>query len=85
VIVEDRILRDRVEQVSVRWLLHPQADPGALSVQGSVVEVAQDGSTAGWFSPGYGVRLASRSVVVIWSPRDREVVRTVVSRPRTQR
>ncbi len=65
VIVRDEILAHNARRVRIRWLLHPGADPASVRVEGeSRVVEAREGGTAGWFSPTYGERIASRYVEV---------------------
>ncbi|HEX8321738.1 heparinase II/III domain-containing protein [Longimicrobium sp.] len=65
VTVEDRIEPGAAREATVGWLLHPDAPAGAVRVDGprEVVE-AVEGDTAGWYSPAYGERIASRRVQV---------------------
>lgn len=67
--VEDTVLRPEAREAAVRWLLHPDADPAHLSAPGAAVEGAIEDGVESWFSPGYGVRVPSRSVYVAWDPR----------------
>ena len=65
VVVHDKILAPGARRVRVRWLLHPDADPALVRVEGgSRVVEAREGAPEGWFSPTYGVRVASRYVEV---------------------
>jgi len=59
-------VQDRSRQGSgfrVAWLLHPGADPSLVSSDGADWRGADDGSPLGWFSPAYGVKVASRYFV----------------------
>ncbi|HEX8694180.1 MAG TPA: heparinase II/III family protein [Longimicrobium sp.] len=77
--VEDRVEPGVADEAAVRWLLHPDADPAAVRVEGSCeVKAAVEGETAGWFSPGYGVRLPSRYVEVRRPAREGAVVVTTI-------
>ncbi len=71
VTVEDEAPSGARELV-VRWLLHPDADPEQVRVEGeSRLFRGEEGSTPGWFSPTYGARTAT------WC---REAVRTTPCR-----
>ena len=60
VVVEDTVLARDARIVHVRWLLHPDADPRAIEVDGEAhVQRADEHDVAGWFSPHYGERIAS--------------------------
>ncbi|WP_183685466.1 heparinase II/III domain-containing protein [Longimicrobium terrae] len=61
--VVDDVQPGVAEQAEVRWLLHPDADPRSVQVEGGAeTAAAAEGDPAGWYSPGYGVRLPSRTV-----------------------
>jgi hypothetical protein len=79
--VEDRVLRPGTREAVVRWLLHPAADPAWVRAPGARVVEAAPADPAGWFSPGYGVRLPSRLVDVRWAPAERPAVQTLVGPP----
>ncbi|HYH83633.1 MAG TPA: alginate lyase family protein [Longimicrobium sp.] len=79
--VEDRVLRPGTREAAVRWLLHPGADAAWIRAPGARVVEADPARTAGWFSPGYGVRLPSRAVEVRWAPSGDAAVRTVITPP----
>lgn len=76
--VEDMVLRPEAREAAVRWLLHPDADPAHLSATGASVEDASEGAVESWFSPGYGVRIPSRSVLVVWDPRSQPTSITTI-------
>jgi len=80
VVVRDEVLAPGARRVRVRWLLHPDADPSLVRVEGgSRIVEAQEGTPEGWFSPTYGVRVASRYVEVEREVGDgREVVTEIV-------
>ncbi|MBW3656190.1 MAG: heparinase II/III family protein, partial [Gemmatimonadetes bacterium] len=80
VVVDDTVLRPGARQARVFWLLHPDADPGQVQVAGGQTGIAVEGDPAGWFSPGYGVRLPSRFVSAGWDPGRDPRLRTVVRR-----
>lgn len=66
----------------IRWLLHPDADPALVRVQGgSRALEASEEAPAGWFSPTYGVRLASRYVEAERDVKDGEALVTEILRP----
>jgi hypothetical protein len=47
-------------EMRVRWLLHPDADPRMVEVEGgATLHEAAEGDVLGWFSPHYGERLPS--------------------------
>jgi hypothetical protein len=65
VVVQDEPLAPEAQRVRIRWLLHPGADPASVCVEGeSRLVRALEGDPAGWFSPTYGERIASRYVEV---------------------
>lgn len=65
VIVEDTVISKEARTARVRWLLSPDADPSIVRVEGdSQLLTADEHSVAGWFSPHYGQRLATRYVDV---------------------
>lgn len=65
VVVRDEVLASGIHRVRIRWLLHPDADPASVRVEGeSQVVEAREGEPAGWFSPTYGERVASTYVEV---------------------
>ncbi|HEY9428581.1 MAG TPA: heparinase II/III family protein, partial [Gemmatimonadaceae bacterium] len=65
VIVRDEVLAPNAWRARIRWLLHPNADPSSVRVEGgSRLVEAREGEPAGWFSPTYGERAASRYVEV---------------------
>ncbi len=77
--VEDRPLAPGVRQLAVRWLLHPEADPALVRVEGgSDTVAAEEGGVAGWYSPTYGVRLPSRLVEARRRVGPGEAVRTTI-------
>lgn len=78
VTVDDQVLRPAAREATVRWLLHPNADPAQIEVEEGKLEPAREGEVVGWFSPGYGVRIASRAVSVCWAPGRSPVLRTVI-------
>jgi len=80
--VTDRVLDAAAARLSVRWTLHPGAPVDAVRVDGpSRVREAAEGDTAGWYSPRYGERLATRCVEAERErPRPLEV-RTRISAP----
>lgn len=56
-------------EMTVRWLLHPDADPACVQVEGgAVLHQAAEGDVLGWFSPHYGERIASRWWEVVRGP-----------------
>ncbi len=71
--IEDHVEPGIADEVAVRWLLHPDAIDSSLHVdileredgpaQTEVVR-AIEGRVDGWYSPAYGVRQPSRTVVV---------------------
>jgi hypothetical protein len=82
VLVRDVVLATGAQRVRVRWLLHPDADPALVRVEGgSRVVEALDGAPEGWFSPTYGVRVASRYVDVNRDVGERRDVVTEIVRP----
>ena len=63
ILVTDEVRGAEHREISVRWLLHPHADPGCIQVRGGAeVRAAREGATPGWFSPVYGERIASKYV-----------------------
>lgn len=76
--VQDTVLREDAEEAVVQWLLHPAASPAQVEAPGASVAEAREGEVAGWFSPGYGVRLPSRTVRLSWDPRRNPSIRTVI-------
>ena len=65
VTVHDELLAPGTHRVRIRWLLHPDADPASVRVEGgSRVIEAREGEPPGWFSPTYGERVPSRYVEV---------------------
>ena len=61
----DEVPAGVADEVVVRWLLHPSADPSSVAVAGgSETKQGEEGDTAGWYSPAYGLRLPSRYVEV---------------------
>lgn len=58
--VEDDVLLDTAEEITIRWLLHPTMDPAGAELPPDArrLESRPDGA-AGWFSPRYGQRLAA--------------------------
>jgi hypothetical protein len=78
VAVEDTVLRPGAKEAAVCWLLHPDADPAQVEVQDGRSDSAREGAVAGWYSPGYGVRLASRCVRAVWEPARAPSHRTVI-------
>lgn len=82
VVVRDEILAPGVRRVRLRWLLHPDADPALVRVDGgSRLVEAREGAPEGWFSPTYGVRVASRYVEVEREVGDGEEIVTEIVRP----
>lgn len=82
VVVRDEVLALGARWVRVRWLLHPDADPALVHAQGrSRMIEAREESPAGWFSPTYGVRLASRYVEVERDVKDGVALVTEIRRP----
>lgn len=66
VVIEDEPLSTEVRELEVSWLLHPDADPGQVQITGpSRMVEAREGDTRGWFSPRYGERIPSRSVIAV--------------------
>ena len=64
-VVRDRVLGRGQHDVRIAWLLHPDADEGALRVRGESRSVdAREGAVDGWYSPEYGRRIPSRAVVI---------------------
>lgn len=79
VTVEDRIHPGAAREATVGWLLHPDAPAGAVRVDGpgEVIE-AVEGDTAGWYSPAYGERIASRRVRVRRPAAGGAVIKTFI-------
>lgn len=61
VVVAD-FVSDAASAMQVTWLLHPLAAPDQIVAEGAEVLHASEGSVEGWFSPSYGLRVASRAV-----------------------
>ncbi|HEY9449059.1 MAG TPA: heparinase II/III family protein, partial [Gemmatimonadaceae bacterium] len=79
VIVQDQVLAPSARRVRIRWLLHPDADPASVRVEGgSHLLEAREGEPAGWFSPTYGERVASRYVELEREVKAREVIVTEI-------
>jgi hypothetical protein len=79
VVVRDEILARDARTVRIRWLLHPEANPASVRVEGgSRVVEAREGEPPGWFSPSYGERVASRYVEVEREAGMGEVVLTEI-------
>jgi hypothetical protein len=79
VTIDDEVPAGLARSVAVRWLLHPDAPADALSVEGPhAVRAAEEDSPAGWFSPLYGQRLASRHVDVVRDAADGASLRASV-------
>ncbi len=59
--VHDRALDPAARSLEVNWLLAPGLASGESPLAGDVVSrhAAREGDVRGWFSPSYGVRLAS--------------------------
>ncbi len=56
--VDDLVLTSSAGRVTIRWLLHPAADPAVIHVDGgTTVNAARESEAMGWFSPAYGVKL----------------------------
>ncbi len=82
VVVRDEVLAPDARRVRIRWLLHPGADPASVRVEGgSQLVEAREGEPAGWFSPTYGERVASRYVEVEREVGEGRVVVTEMLRP----
>ncbi len=82
VVVRDEVLAPDARRVRIRWLLHPGADPASVRVEGgSQLVEAREGEPAGWFSPTYGERVASRYVEVEREVGEGRVVVTEILRP----
>ncbi|HJP60066.1 MAG TPA: alginate lyase family protein [Gemmatimonadaceae bacterium] len=65
VVVDDEILAVDAGTVRVRWLLHPDASSDNIAVEGGgEIRAAREGDCVGWYSPDYGVRIASRVIEV---------------------
>lgn len=63
--VHDEVLAAGAALLRINWLLHPSAHTAGVEVGvGHRVGQAEPGRTAGWFSPVYGERQASRYVLV---------------------
>jgi len=61
----DTALARETRSLTVTWLLHPEANPDLVEIDGGAsVVTAAEGTVAGWYSPAYGERIRSRSVVV---------------------
>jgi len=85
--VVDEVAPATGDEVVVRWLVHPDAPADALAVEpgrdGDVtVETASDARLAGWYSPAYGVRVASRVVVARCAARAGATLVTTMHPPR---
>jgi hypothetical protein len=83
--VLDRSRRPDVASLHVNWLLHPDAPIDCINAtpDSQCIE-AREGDVSGWFSPTYGLRLASRvvrvsAVVSTTSPP----LQTIIRRPET--
>lgn len=80
VVVTDRVLRPDARSASVRWTLHPDADPASVRVEGpSQLREAREGEPAGWVSLHYGERTASRVVDARREPPEALQVVTVIA------
>ncbi|HEY0777077.1 MAG TPA: heparinase II/III family protein [Gemmatirosa sp.] len=86
--VDDQVPSGVAAEVAVRWLLHPDVSDEALDVapprdthavaSAATVVHAAEGAVDGWYSPAYGVRRASRTVVVRRDARDGVTIRTTI-------
>lgn len=76
--VQDVVLDPRACSVAMRWLLHPDASPEQVSVEGGFeLREAAEGSVAGWYSQHYGERQASRYLEVVRDARRGPVTTTL--------
>jgi hypothetical protein len=83
--VRDEALAPGACSLSVAWTLHPRTDPAWVRVRGeSRVEAAREGAVAGWFSPLYGCRLASRRLVARRGRPEPLLIETEIARPRAE-
>jgi hypothetical protein len=84
---EVRVIDERLDpsasQLTVCWLLHPDASPDWVTTTGParVIE-AREGDVSAWYSPRYAQRIASRAVVV---ESGREAVTTFALTPSAER
>ena len=64
VTVTDTALAPDSRSLAVSWLLRPGANPDLVEIDGDTRTVpAVEGAVAGWYSPAYGERIASASLV----------------------
>lgn len=78
VVVEDTVLKPGAREGRVSWLLHPDSNPAQLRVPYGRTMEAVEAEVQGWYSPGYGVRVASCYVQVLWDPAREPTLRTVI-------
>jgi hypothetical protein len=82
VVVEDTILAQHARRVRIRWLLHPDANPRSVRVDGhSRLLEAHEDSVAGWYSPNYGERIPSRYIEVERDAAPGSRIITEISKP----
>lgn len=63
--VDDLVLEATAARVTIRWLLHPAADPAVIHVDGpATIHTARESEVMGWFSPAYGVKLPTRWIEI---------------------
>ncbi len=64
--VRDEALGVETGEISVLWTVHPEADAGAVSVEGeSRVVEAEAGGVRGWYSSHYARRIPTRCLEVV--------------------
>jgi len=83
--VLDRSRRPDAASLQVNWLLHPDAPIDCIiTMQDSQRIEAREGDVGGWFSPTYGLRLASRAVRVSTAVSATTApLETIIRRPET--
>jgi len=78
--VRDEALGGDTGDLSVLWTLHPEADPGAVRVEGESRAVETEaGGVRGWYSPHYARRIPTRCLEVVRPAGTRGPVVTRIS------
>jgi len=62
VVIVDCVLDSSVQTMQVLWLLHPETRGHVVHAFGAETVVAREGDVTAWFSPTYGMRVASTAI-----------------------
>jgi hypothetical protein len=80
--VVDHVLAPSASMVGVTWLLHPSVNPNCVEVPDAETVRAKEGDVTAWFSPTYGLRVASIAIRANRPAAPGTELRTVIRRPR---